>query len=366
MERLKVVHIIQSLQTGGAEKLLLYLAVNSRERFDVSVISQYSERDLPYEKYLKEQGIKIIYLNKKPGFDICSLIMLYKTLNRLNPDIVHTHLHAAAYAVPWYITHVKTIKVHTVHSIAPQEFGIIHRLVQGFAYRFLGVVPVAISSSIKRTIIKQYGISEKKIPVIFNGVNISKYAMPEKAKTPSPYFTFINVASFSKWKNQMLLLNSFYRASLKYPDMQLIFVGDGIEKEKIKNKAEELGVMNKIFFTGITNNVESFLSRADVFVLSSTFEGLPLSILEAYAAGLPVISTNVGGVPDILKDGVNGFLVPSNDEIAMENALLRIYENPKQRDEMGSINRLIANEFDIKKVTEKYTELYSRYGEKHE
>lgn len=364
MKKLKIVHIVQSLQTGGAEKLLVNLAVNCKEKFNVTVISQYPGGNLPFEKHLEDNGIKIVFLNKKVGFDFRSIIMLYKTLNKLSPDVVHTHLHAAVYAIPWYITHKNTVKVHTVHSIASMELGKIHRFIQGLAFRFLGVVPVAISPSVKESIIKEYKVPDKSVPVIFNGIDVSKYAAPGDTKTPQSPFTVINVASFNKWKNQMLLLGSFYTAVLKYPDMQLVFVGEGVEKAKVQIKAKELGIADKVFFTGITNEVESFLSKADVFALCSTFEGLPLSILEAYASGLPVISTAVGGVPDILKDGVNGFLVPSNDEKAMENAILKLYDNPKLRDEMSGTNRSAVTAFDIKEITEKYIELYFRYGEK--
>lgn len=366
MEKPKIVHIVQSLQTGGAEMLLVNLAINCKDKFDVTVISQYNENNLPLEKHLAEHGIKTIFLNKKVGFDFKSIIVLYKVLNKINPDIVHTHLHAAIYAVPWYIMHKKTVKVHTVHSVASMELGIIHRIVQGFAYRFLGVVPVAISPFVKKSIVKQYKIHAQKVPVILNGIDVSKYNMPNGSKDSARPFTIINVASFNKWKNQMLLLNSFYKVTSKYPDTRLIFVGEGPEKAEIEHAAHKLGIADKTFFAGLTNEVEKFLNNADLFVLSSTFEGVPLSVLEAYAAGLPVVSTRVGGVRDILKDGVNGFLVPPEDEAAMESVILKMYGNAELRNKMSDINKLAAKEFDIKKITEQYIKLYSQYGEKHE
>jgi len=358
VKKLKLVHIVQSLQTGGAERLLVNLAVNCKEQFDVVVISQYEKSDVTLEKCLESHGIQTIFLGKKVGFDVGSMVTLYQTLNKINPDIVHTHLHAAVYAIPWYIRNKDTVKVHTVHSVAPMEFGRIHRLMQGFAYRFLGVVPVAISPSVKKSVIQQYRISGRKIPVILNGIDVSRYALSDEEKSKPRPFTVINVASFNKWKNQMLLLHSFYKVILQYPDVRLIFVGEGAERERVRHETEVLGIADKVLFTGITDHVETFLKKADVFVLSSTFEGLPLSILEAYAAGLPVISTNVGGVRDILEDGVNGFLVPPNDETAMANAIRRVYENPKLREKMSCVNRLKANEFDIKRITEQYIELY--------
>lgn len=358
MEKPRMVHIVQSLQTGGAENLLVNLAVNCKDKFDITVISQYKESKLPLEKRLLDNGIKIIFLNKKVGFDPGSIIALYKALNKIKPDIVHTHLHAAIYAVPWYIFHKKAVKVHTVHSVASMELGAIHRIVQGFAYRFLGVVPVAISPSVKESIVKQYKIRTRKVPVILNGIDVSRYNVPCGGENVSRPFTIINVASFSKWKNQMLLLNSFYNVTLKHPNTRLVFVGEGPEKAEVERAAHKLGIADKTLFAGLTSEVERYLSGADVFVLSSAFEGLPLSILEAYAAGLPVISTKVGGVQDILADGVNGFLVPPNDEAAMTNAILKVYENPELRDKMSGTNRAAAQGFDIKRIADQYTKLY--------
>lgn len=358
MEKTRIVHIVQSLQTGGAENLLVNLAIYCKDKFDVTVISQYKESKLPLEERLAENGIKIIFLNKKVGFDLKSIAALYKALNKIKPDIVHTHLHAAVYAVPWYVTHKKAIKVHTVHSVASMELGAVHRLAQGFAYRFLGVVPVAISPSVKESIVGQYKIRAHKVPVIPNGIDVSRYSIPDGGEKDARPFTVINVASFSKWKNQMLLLNSFYNATLRLPDARLVFVGEGAEKAEVERAAHRLGIADKILFAGLSSEVERYLSRADVFVLCSTFEGLPLSILEAYASGLPVISTKVGGVKDILADGVNGFLVPSNDETAMTDAILRMYENPELRVKMSDANRLAAQEYDIKNIAEQYIKLY--------
>lgn len=362
MGKLRIVHIIQSLHTGGAEKLLVDLAVNSKEIGNITVISQYPKSDLPFEAYLENNGIKTIYLNKRYGFDLGNIVELYKALNKINPDVVHTHLHGAVYAIPWYLRHKDPVKVHTVHTIAPMEFGKIHRTFQRFAFKFLNVIPVAISSSIRESIAKEYRIPNSKIPIVLNGIDVSKFSTDLKEHPSISEFTLINVASFNKWKNQFLLLKAFYRVLLKYPDLKLIFVGDGNEKRNIKNKAIEMGIENRITFTGITNDVRSYLQKAHVFILSSTFEGLPLTVLEAYAAGLPVISTAVGGIPDILTSGINGILVPSQDQGAMENAIIELYEKPELRKKMGDRNRAIVVDFDIKNTTRKYFDIYYSHG----
>ncbi|NLB80362.1 MAG: glycosyltransferase family 4 protein [Clostridiaceae bacterium] len=365
MKKPKLVHIIQSLRTGGAENILVSLAINCKEQFDVTVISQYPEANLPYEKRLIENGIKVVFQNKKRGLDLNNALELYQLLNQIQPDILHTHLHAAVYAIPWYIKHKKCVKIHTVHTIAHMEFPTAHKIAQAIAYRYLHVMPIAISSAVKKSIITQYHITPERIPLITNSVQVKKYT-PLTNKVPSSSFTVINVASFYTWKNQILLLEAFYNAVLEKPNMKLIFVGDGNERQNVTNRAIELGIGDKVNFVGITDKVEMYLHKADVFALSSTFEGLSLAILEAYAAGLPVIATNVGGVPDILADGINGLLVPLNDVTAFKNAILKLYSDPDLRKKMSCENQIKVKDYDIEQTTKKYIALYLKNGEAHE
>jgi len=360
MKKLKIVHIVQSLETGGAEKLLTDLSISCKEQFDITVISQYKKGNYQYEKLLDDNNIKVIYLDKKKGFDIRNFMDVLKTLDIIKPDAVHTHLHAAIYAIPWYFKNKKAVKVHTVHSIANMEFGRIHRLFQWFAYTFLGVIPVAISDAVKKSILKEYWIDDGIVRVIYNGIDVSKYALPKEAKSAEKPFEVINVASFSTWKNQIFLLNSFCRALSENKFMKLTFVGDGPLRKCVQSRAEELGIDKaQAEFVGVSSRVNEFLSKADIFVLCSTFEGLPLSILEAYAAGLPVIATNVGGVPDILTDGENGFLVPLNDEAALEKAILRLCFDNELRGRISQANREKVKGFDIGVTAGKYIDIYN-------
>ncbi len=365
MTKLKVVHIIQSLETGGAEKLLVDISINYKDKFEVFVISQYKKGNYQYENILESEGIKTIFLDKKKGYDYNNLKAVYKTLDKIKPDIVHTHLHAAIYLIPWYVKNKNVVKIHTVHTLAKMEFGKSHRLIQKFAYKFLGVIPVAIGTTVKKSIIKEYKLQEDKIKTITNGIDYKKYALLTNEKIEKSVFRIINVASFSKWKNQICLLEAFKLAIKQKEDMELIFVGDGPERKRIEAKSKELDIDDKVIFIGITDKVEYFLHISDVFVLCSKFEGLPLSIIEAYAAGLPVISTNVGGVPDILVDGENGFLVSADDKKSIANLIIKLYNEIELKEKISKNNREKAKEYDIKNISQKYMELYKiRYGEK--
>ncbi len=359
MKRLQIVHIIQLLGTGGAEKMIVDLAIQAHRQHDVKIICLYPSGDYPYEKVLREHQIEIIFLNKKLGFDINTFIDLWKTLSKIKPDVIHTHLHAAIYALPWFMFHRKNRRVHTVHNMALAEFGRAHRILQGLAYRHVNVVPVAISHIVQGEITKEYHLEPEKVPIIYNGIDIAKFSPKIHMKTQGLY-TIMNVASLTKRKNQALLIEAFNLVLKQKANVKLVFVGDGEEKSSLQSLAEKYKISDRVEFVGITSEVQKWLSKADIFVLCSFFEGLPLSIIEAMAVGLPVIGTAVGGVPDIIEDGVNGFLVPSNDALKLSMAMLKLIEDKELRSQMSQNNIEKAKNFDIGYVTGEYMKLYNK------
>jgi len=353
----KLVHIISELKRGGAESLLVELAVLCSDKYDVTVISQYKDKDADMDKTLRENNVNTIYLDKKNGFDIKALLDLKKELEKINPDIIHTHLQAAIYAVPYYITS-KNVRVHTIHSVPNMEFPKVHRVIQKFAYKYLNVIPVAISNIIRDEAVTEYSLSKEKIKLIYNGINTKKFSIDHKEDS---FFRIINVASLSEWKNQIFLLNSFFKAFKDSDDVKLTFVGDGVLRKTLEDRARELGLgSDRVCFAGITSQVEEFLSKSDLFVLSSLYEGIPLTVLEAYSAGLPVVATNVGGIPDIVTDGENGILVELNNEEKLSSALIKLKNDKKLYEEMSKANKEKAKNFDISVIGNKYIQLYEQ------
>ncbi len=347
------------MATGGAEKMVLDLAIQSNLKHNVTIICLYPSRDFIYEKIAKENTIEMIFLNKKVGLDLNSFKELWSVLSKIKPDVIHTHLHAAIYALPWFILHRKNARIHTVHSIATMEIEKLHRIIQRIAYKFANVVPVAISNTVQDGIIKEYSLNGAKVPVIYNGIDIKKFP-PILSNKNNDNFTIINVASFSKWKNQKLLIDAFHIALKERQDLRLIFVGDGKERANVEAKAKDYKIDDKIEFAGITSNVNEWLSKANVFILCSTFEGFPLSIIEAMSAGLPVISTDVGGVADVVKQNINGFLVPSDDALKLSQAILKLANDTVMQQKMSDANIKKSKEFDISIIAGEYIQLYKK------
>lgn len=354
----KIVHITQSMNCGGAEKLICDLSCACSKMYEVHIICQYSEIDNGFAERLENCGVYVHLLDKKVGLDFDNMKKIYALLQKIKPDVVHTHIQSAIYALPWFMfSHKKCVRVHTVHSMPSMEFTKAHRYLQSFAYKHLGVIPVACGETVRRELEKLYKLKDGKARLVFNGVDISHFACEKRKKTDT--FTLIDVANFSKWKNQQLLVDV-----LQYLDdsFKLVLVGDGECRKEVEAKARENGVYDRITFTGKVSNVEEYLAKADVFVLSSLFEGIPLSIVEGFAAGLPVVAVNVGGVPDLLSDGENGFLCEISNPSGMAEKIQLLREDTALYEAISQRNIEKAKSFDISETVRKYTEIYEDGG----
>ena len=147
---------------------------------------------------------------------------------------------------------------------------------------------------------------------------------------------------------------------IQHPNICLTIVGDGPEKTELRKTTEKYNMESYVIFTGDVEDVEKYLSESDIFILPSIYEGLPLSILEAMASGLPVIASNVGGIPDIVKE--NGILVSVNDVNGLIKAAQKLIDSPILRQEMSSCSLALVKQFDISIIAEQYSKLYEKYA----
>lgn len=347
----KVVHIITELMTGGGQTLLLNLVRESQKRHHVTVISLIDRNAFDLS------GLDVIFLKKRQGLDFRMFFTLYRTLKRLHPDVVHTHLYACLYAFPWFWLSKKRRGVHTIHSDAYKELPKIHQKLQGLLYRRRSVTPVAISDTILEQAERLYHLRHGAVKRIYNAIDIERFRGPMR-QFGQETFTLVQVAAFHPWKNQRLLLEAFAAVFAEDSALRLVFAGDGPLLPEMQALAEALGVSGAVQFLGAVQDVPGVLQKGDVFVLSSDYEGLPMSILEAYASAMPVIATDVGGIGDVLKHGVNGLLVPPSDRAAMAEAIRMLRQNPALCKQMSDENLRHAARFDIQAAADAYEQLY--------
>ena len=350
----KVLLVVPTLLQGGGQKFVLDLAKGlDKNEFPVRVLVYFKQRHRAFADFARDNNIETVYLNKKKGFDLSFFKQLKKAVKEFEPDVIHTHLNSMLYLLPFYRR--SQIKLHTVHTLAQKEHYGLQKLVNFVAFHLLGVVPVGISDTVADTIAQTHHLKRDTIPVVYNGVDCKRYAIP---KVETDTFNFVTVGTIYEVKNFPFLVNCFAQLHKQHPETRLTIVGNGAQRGMLTQQIEQLGLEDAITITGTVGNVEDYLAAADVYVASSLFEGLPLSILEAMAAGLPIISTNVGGVPDVVRNGENGLLIPSGDYEAYIAALTELTENGEKRAVLATRSKELSKNYDEELTIHGYESLY--------
>ncbi|WP_323720632.1 glycosyltransferase [Acetomicrobium sp.] len=357
--KVRVLHAIPNFGPGGAERLLVNLLEQfDRERFEVAAVSLYPETGTILEREIREKKINVYYLNKHKGPDPRMVPQLWHIFRDFRPDVVHTHRYVLRYTLlPAYLCRIP-VQVHTVHSIAQKEVDRVGKIIHWFAFRFAGVVPVSICREVAMTVRRIYG-QNMETPVIYNGIPTVRFSVYSNCQSENDDIVFLHIGRFSQPKNHKLLIEAFKLAVKECPKMRLWLVGDGELRPAIQNLVAEKGLSRYVSFLGIRADVAELLGQGDVFVLPSNWEGVPLTILEAMAAGKPVVATSVGGVPELVESGVTGILVPPGDVASLANAFLKLANDPKLRQSMGKEGQKKAREcFDIAFIAREYESLY--------
>lgn len=357
---MKIVHIVMSMLYGGSERLATDLAYSMQNAGNEVYVLALSKMDAEkgYDKTEKGKKLTIFYIDKKRGLDLKAIKQLNVFLTKINPDVVHTHIDSAIYVIPWETFNRNVVKVHTVHNQVEKEFGIAKRNLMKVAYGFLRVTPVAISDQIQASIMRVYNLKKQNVPVIYNGIDVKKFQNKKDQKTSHRQLQILHVGRFFEQKNHKFMIQAIKELVDRKFDFHMTFVGEGPLFDDIVEYSKSMKISKYITFAGSTNFVEKFYEKADLFVLPSLFEGLPLSLLEAYAAGLPVIVSDVGGVSDICRDGVNGRLISVDNLNEFVDAVMGM-ENKEIRDKYGEYNAKFIKNYDVDVVATRYIELYS-------
>ncbi len=359
MAKIKVAILVPSLVVGGAEFMASQIMLNiDREKYDAGFVCMSKPCNTILEKRLCDAGVKVRFLGKALGFAPSCFFYMWKTLSELKPDVLHTHLGTILYVFPWAMFHRCKI-VHTVHCPPKYELRSVQRIIQRFLYHINKACPVAISNSIQKEIAEMHRLNKDKIPLIYNPVDTDRFTR-KNAKKVFEGLVLCCVARFYRQKNHRLLIEAFNKAQGAVPGMRLLLVGDGELRGEIKKQIRDCGLEHKVVLTGNVTDVEAYLAGSDIFILSSDFEGTPLSVVEAMCAGLPVIATAVDGVPDIISNTINGILVEARNSGALAQAIIDLAQDSALREEMGRKNIEAAKQYDVKIITAKYEALYDK------
>ena len=352
--------VLPDFSGGGAQMMVSRLASHlDPEKAETEVICVAGKaRHNGMEQAVLDHGIPIVYIEKGTGFSVSAIARLFRELNRFGPDVVHTHLSACVYCAPWVIAKGRKM-LHTVHNVPERELIRPKRILMRMMYRTGRAVPVAISGEIQKMTKQFYGL-RRDPELVYNPVDTARFAVSGREAHDS--FVILSVGRLSAQKNQQLLIRAFSNLHRKNDRAELYILGEGPMRSELEKLIGEEGLEDCVHLEGNVPDPERYYSRADVFAMSSAYEGLPLVLLEAMAASLPVVSTDVGGVRDIVSD--NGILVREGDGQALEEALWWMMEHPSERRVMGERSRNGVQKYDSEVIAGEYTELYRKYGRK--
>lgn len=352
---MKIIQIIPQFSVGGAEIMCETLSYALQALgHQVIVVSLYDYRSVITER-LEGAGLDVRYLGKKRGVDVAVLSRLRKLFRSERPDAVHSHLYASEYVVPAAVMAGIKHRVHTLHSIAQKENGRAGRLLNRVFFRCFGAVPVALSDLVRDTVIEEYGLKKEKIPVILNGIDLSKCQEKTSYAQEGP-FTVLHVGRFVETKNQLGLLRAFSLFHAAHPDSELHLIGEGELQAAAEQYVAENGMADCVRFLGLQGAVHGFLHRADVFVLPSLYEGVPMTLIEAMGSGLPIVASAVGGVPNMLDESCAMLVQP--EEQAIADALTAYYEDEQLRRRHGEAAKRRSPDFSDLKMAANYVEVY--------
>jgi len=372
--RLNVCIIVPKLQIGGAEVQVLYLVKNlDRSIFRVMLCS-LTRGDEAMEREAAGVVDHIYHLDFRWRKSPVSLKRLVDFLKRERIDIVHGHLPLADFlgriagrfaSVPIMITteHGKHLWKNPFHLAA-------ERLMNHFTD-----ARICVSRDIMDIRMKREGTPESKLRYIPNAVDVSKFeSVPaEKASLMSEFGWraeepfVVSVGRLVEAKNYPLLIDAIDILRRSMPDVRCLIVGEGDCREHIEERISERNIGSNAKLAGERRDVARILAAADVFVLSSIREGLPVSLLEAMAAGKAVVATEAGGIPDAVNNEENGILVPVNEAEALARALQRVLADEALRERLASRARKdVAERFSAeataRMVGDIYVELASAKG----
>lgn len=327
---MKIAHIVESMEVGGAEIIVCTLCrLHRRAGAEVSVHCLVRKGSLGCQ--LEEEGVPV-YLHGRQG-KLQLARSLYRGFRASAPDVVHCH---NAFATTWgapaaRLAGVKAI-VSTRHGLVSPPHPWKREVPFWLAARCCARV-VAVCDATGRNLAIGPGAIPTKLLTIRN---CAAPAHPGEGPTQicKSGLTLITVARLAPPKDHAGLLHAVALASPQAPDLHLWIVGNGVNAPALHGLASELGIEKRVEFLGERHDVAEWLAAADLFVLSSYSEGVPISLLEALAAGLPVIVTDVGGMPEIARLSGAGTIVPTGDPQALADAILR---HAASRDKLAAL-----------------------------
>jgi len=360
---MKIVHILPNIDTGGAEKFCIDMCNTLSKDNEVTMIVLDKIRKDETLLQQIEKSVNVISM-EKTGKSPIAIVKLFNTLRALKPDVTHTHLRAQVYAsIP--LIGLRIPNIHTIHNLAQKETIEKVRKYYKFLYNRFKFTPVSISDEVLESVKQEYG--EAFTEKVDNGAKAlvkttlfdETKAYIDGLKENSDTKIFVSIGRLMEQKNHILMIEAFEALFTEGFNAKLLIIGSKTtDPAYAKRCAESIKSKDKIFLLGEKSNIPDFVYNCDAMCLSSIYEGMPISILETMSAGIPTISTPVGGVVDIIVDGVNGYLTEDVSIESYKKVMTRFVKTPTHDSEKTV--EIFNKNYSIATTAKNYMDIYKK------
>lgn len=368
MGLIKVIHIcdkfgMRGSTTHGVSRFFLWSMPRfDSEKYDVTLYAL--KKPDPSSRALEESGAKLTYLNQariSPAILSCFVSLI----RREKPDILHLHGWIAANfgRMAGRLTRIPTIMhEHGVDPYFPKSQQIADRVLSPMTHTAL-----AVSNSVREFLVSRRYVHPSKLRLIYLGAPLSQFEpagpaevaqLKESLGIPEDSPVVGTVGRIDTQKGLTYLIKAGKSVFSRIPNARFVIVGDGPKMEELQSEAKELGIQENILFIGHRNDVQLIQSMIDIQAFPSLWEGTPLTIFEAMAMGLPIVSTGVDGLGEVLEDGKSALIVPPAESKALADAIVRLLQDRNLALSLASGARESGRKYDISQTVRNMETLY--------
>jgi len=369
----KIVYLIDGLGMGGAERLMAPILKHlSRADFEPYVCALQSKDGNPMADELRALGVPVECLNIKHLRQLNAIPRLTNYLKDIGADLVHTQLEAANILGNISAKLLRLPSVCTIHvmpSLDVKTKTKLHQKVEWFTLRHFCDCVIAVSEEARRYHLAISGTPERQVTTIYNGIDVTAFSNMEyslersslraELRIPLDADVLVTVAVLRPLKGIQFMIRAMPAILASHPNTYYLIVGSGPYHGALSEEADNARVRERVIFAGMRKDIPQLLAASDIFVLPTLTEALPTVLAEAMAARLPLIASRVGGVPEMIANGQNGFMVEPEDLESLSRGCIRLLKTPEERAAMGAEGwRIVNQKFSIEHQVEQLRDLY--------
>jgi len=387
----KVLHIItRFLRAGGTERNTIYsIQALDKTKFSID-IAMGRESDFSYARNELSEVNEVMMIKEldndfNPIRNLKALYTIFKLIRRNHYTVVHTHQCKAgilgSFAAKFAKTSIIIFGLHGDYLENPRFTGLwrkIYKLIERVAVRYATMI-ISVGEEVKERYVNRYGLSSSRCEVVRSGMDLANFhkaatfskekinQKKEELNIKQDELVIGKVSSLEPRKGYKFAIRAAQKIIRKNnKDIRFLFVGEGNRRAELEGMAKGLGLDDRIIFTGFRSDIDELMGIFDIFIFTSLMEGVPQVLVQAAAAGRPIVSFEVEGAKEIIKEGINGFIVPPRDIDGLAEKVTYLLSNSEKAKEMGRHGKgIIGNNWDVAVMQERIRTIYDKLSEIH-